>query len=196
MSSQEKKNLKVSIPPNVLKELKKPLGKLVLDRDITERKLRKEIVVNNEKLITVGDRTTERVISFNIFPNLAIIDGIERRQVKNSTVPSRVIDRKSVDATKISCINPPGSITKEAVDKIKFALSVEKNFVLQVVGEEDLLTLPVCYFAPSNTIVCYGQPLEGLVIIKVDHSIKRKAKELMKLINSKLLTGYDDVVAV
>ena len=42
MSSQEKKNLKVSIPPNVLKELKKPLGKLVLDRDITERKLRKE----------------------------------------------------------------------------------------------------------------------------------------------------------
>jgi hypothetical protein len=30
----------------------------------------------------------------------------------------------------------------------------------------------------------------------VDQSIKRKAKELMKLINNKLLTGYDDVVAV
>ena len=196
MSNQAKKNLKVSIPPNVIKELKKPLGELFLDREITERKLRKETVVDNQKLITVGDRTTERVISFNIFPNLAIIDGMERRQVKNSTVSSRANGRKSAGYTWISCINPPGSITKEAVDKIKLALSVEKNFILQVVGEEDLLTLPVCYFAPSNTIVCYGQPLEGLVIIKVDKSIKRKAKELMKLINDKLLTGYDDVVAV
>ena len=196
MNSQAKKNLKVSITPNVTKELKKPLGKLFLDRDITERKLRKETVVDNQKLITVGDRTTERVISFNIFPNLAIIDGMERRQVKNSTISSRAIGKKSVGYTRISCINPPGSITKEAVDKIRFALSVEKNFILQVVGEEDLLTLPVCYFAPTNTIVCYGQPLEGLVIIKVDKSIKRKAKELMKLINNKLLTGYDDVVAV
>ncbi|HEY7227576.1 MAG TPA: GTP-dependent dephospho-CoA kinase family protein [Nitrososphaeraceae archaeon] len=195
MSSQQKKNLKVSIPPNVLKELKKPLGKLILDRDITERKLR-ETVINNQKLITVGDRSTERIISFNIFPNLAIIDGVERRQVKNSTLPTKVIDPKSKEFTRISCINPSGSITKEAVDKIIFALSVEKNFILQVVGEEDLLTLPVCYFAPSNTIVCYGQPLEGLVLIKVDNSIKRKAKELMKLINNKLLTGYDDVVAV
>ena len=196
MSSQEKKNLKVSIPSNVIKELKKPLGKLLLDRDITERKLRKDALANNQKLITIGDRTTERVISFNIFPNLAIIDGMERRQVKNSTISSRAIGKKSVGYTRISCINPPGSITKEAVDKIKFALSVEKNFILQIVGEEDLLTLPVCYFAPGNTIVCYGQPLEGLVIIKVDQSIKRKAKELMKLINNKLLTGYDDVVAV
>lgn len=196
MSNQAKKNLKVSIPPNVIKELKKPLGELFLDREITERKLRKETVVNNQKLITVGDRTTERAISFNIFPNLAIIDGMERRQVKNSTISNKAIGKKSVAYTRISCINPPGSITKEAVDKIKFALSVEKNFILQVVGEEDLLTLPVCYFAPTNTIVCYGQPLEGLVIIKVDRSIKRKAKELMKLINNKLLTGYDDVVAV
>jgi len=196
MSNQAKKNLKVSIPPNVIKELKKPLGELFLDGEITERKLRKETIVDNQKLITVGDRTTERVISFNIFPNLAIIDGMERRQVKNSTISSRAIGKKSIAYRRISCINPPGSITKEAVDKIKFALSVEKNFILQVVGEEDLLTLPVCYFAPTNTIVCYGQPLEGLVIIKVDKSIKRKAKELMKLINNKLLTGYDDVVAV
>jgi uncharacterized protein (UPF0218 family) len=44
--------------------------------------------------------------------------------------------------------------------------------------------------------VCYGQPLEGLVLIKVNNSMRRKAKELMKSINNKLSTGYDDVVAV
>jgi len=100
------------------------------------------------------------------------------------------------NTTKISCINPPGSITQEAIISIKFALSSSKNFILQVVGEEDLLTLPACYFAPNNSMVCYGQPLEGLVLVKINDSTRRKAKELMKSINSKLLTGYDDVVAV
>ena len=196
MKNQKKKNLKVSIPPDILKELKKPLGKLILDSEITEKKIRKEIIGDNQKLITVGDRSTERLISFDIFPTLAIIDGVERRQAKNSRLFDKAIDLKAKDITRISCINPAGSITQDAIDKIKFALSVQKNFILQVVGEEDLLTLPVCYFAPFNSIVFYGQPMEGLVVIEVNGSIRRKAKELMKLINNKLLTGYDDVVAV
>jgi uncharacterized protein (UPF0218 family) len=186
----------VSIPPDILKELKKPLGKLILDSEITEKKIRKEINGNIQKLITVGDRTSERLLSFQIFPNLAIIDGVERRQAKNSSLSNKANALKAKDIPRISCINPAGSITQEAIDKIKFALSVEKNFILQVVGEEDLLTLPVCYFAPFNSIVFYGQPMEGLVVIEVSGSIRRKAKELMKLINNKLLTGYDDVVAV
>lgn len=194
MNSQ--KSLKVSIPPDILKELKKPLGKLIFDSDITEKKIRKEIVGNNHKIITVGDRSTERLISFEIFPNLVIIDGVERRQERRSSLADKLIALKAKDITRISCINPAGSITQEAITKIKFALSGEKNFILYVVGEEDLLTLPVCYFAPSNSLVCYGQPQEGLVIIKVNDSMRRKAKELIKIINNKLLTGYDDVVAV
>ena len=66
----------------VLEELKKPLGKLILDSDITERKIRKEIAGIKHKIITVGDRSTERLISFDIYPDLAIIDGVERRQEK------------------------------------------------------------------------------------------------------------------
>jgi len=73
----------VSIPPDILKELKKPLGKLILDNNITEEKIRKEIVGKKHKIITVGDRSTDKLISFDIFPDLAIIDGIERRQKKN-----------------------------------------------------------------------------------------------------------------
>jgi GTP-dependent dephospho-CoA kinase len=186
----------VSIPPDILKELKKPLGKLILDGDITEEKIRKEIVGNKHKIITVGDRSTDKLISFDIFPDLAIIDGVERRQKKKSTLADRMLHLKAKNTTKILCINPAGSITQEAITKIKFALSGEKNFILEVVGEEDLLTLPACYFAPSNSLVCYGQPLKGLVLIKINDSIRRKAKELMKSIDNKLLTGYDDVVAV
>jgi GTP-dependent dephospho-CoA kinase len=194
MNSQ--KNLKVSIPPDILKELKKPLGKLILDSDITQKKIRKEILGNNHKIISVGDRSTERLVSFEIFPDLAIIDGVERRQEKNLSLADKLIAVKAKDITRISCINPAGSITQEAITKIKFALSGNKNIILQVIGEEDLLTLPACYFAPSKSLVCYGQPQEGLVIINVNDSMRRKAKELIKSINNKLLTGDDDVVAV
>ena len=186
----------MSIPPEVLAELKKPLGKLILDSDITEKKIKKEIAGIKHKIITVGDRSTERLVSFGIYPDLAIIDGIERRQEKEKILDNRMSELKAKNFTKISCINPAGTITKEAINKIRFALTGEKDVLLHVFGEEDLLTLPACYFAPNDSLVCYGQPLEGLVLIKVNDSIKRKAKELMKSINNKLLTGYDDVVAV
>ena len=186
----------MSIPSDVLAELKKPLGKLILDSDLTEKKIRKEIADIKHKVITVGDRSTERLISFDIYPDFAIIDGVERRQEKGTSLVDRMICLKAKDVTRISCINPAGTITQEAITEIRFALSNEKNFILQVAGEEDLLTLPVCFFAPNNSLVCYGQPLEGLVLIKVNDSMRRKAKELMKLINNKLSTGYDDVVAV
>jgi GTP-dependent dephospho-CoA kinase len=186
----------VSIAPDVLAVLKKPLGKLILDKNITERKIRKEIAGIKQKIITVGDRSTERLISFDIYPDLAIIDGVERRQEKGTTSADSMLGLKARDVSRISCINPAGTITQGAITKIRFALSTDRNFILQVVGEEDLLTLPVCFFAPTNSLVCYGQPLEGLVLIKVNNSMRRKAKELMKSINNKLSTGYDDVVAV
>ena len=186
----------MSIPPEVLAELKKPLGKLILDSDITEKIIKKEIAGIKHKIITVGDRSTERLVSFGIYPDLAVIDGIERRQGKEKILDNRMTELKARNFTKISCINPAGTITKEAINKIRFALTGEKDVLLQVFGEEYLLTLPACYFAPHDSLVCYGQPLEGLVLIKVNDSMKRKAKELMKSINNKLLTGYDDVVAV
>lgn len=179
----------MSIPSEVLAELKKPLGKLILDSDITEKKIKKEITGIKHKIITVGDRSTERVVSFGIYPDLAIIDGVERRQAKEKILNYGMTELRAKNFNKISCINPAGTITKEAVDKIQFALTGEKNVILRVFGEEDLLTLPVCYFAPNHSLVCYGQPLEGLVLVNVNDAMKRKAKELMKSINNNLLTG-------
>jgi hypothetical protein len=177
----------VSIPPEVLAELKKPLGKLIPDNDITKNKIKKELLDLKNKIITVGDRSTERLVSFDIYPDLAVIDGVERRQEKNTFFDDRMTELEAKNFTKISCINPAGTITKDAFNKIRYALTGGKHVILQVIGEEDLLTLPACYFAPNDSLVCYGQPLEGLVLIRVDDAMKRKAKELMKSINNQLL---------
>ena len=48
-----------------------------------------------------------------------------------------------------------------------------------VQGEEDLLVLPVVLFAPANSVVLYGQPNEGLVIVKISEGIRNKVKAIM-----------------
>ena len=46
---------------------------------------------------------------------------------------------------------------------------------ITVFGEEDLLVLPVCIHAPDNSIVLYGQPNEGLVLVEITTEIRNKA---------------------
>jgi hypothetical protein len=39
--------------------------------------------------------------------------------------------------------------------------------------------IPVCVYAPENTIVLYGQPDEGLVIVKITPEIRNKTQKLL-----------------
>ena len=48
-------------------------------------------------------------------------------------------------------------------------------------GEEDLLVIPVCLFAPENTIVMYGQPNEGLVIVEITNQVREKVQNIVNL---------------
>jgi len=44
-----------------------------------------------------------------------------------------------------------------------------------VEGEEDLLTLVVMVTAPLGSLVVYGQPNEGLVLVEVNGEAREKA---------------------
>jgi uncharacterized protein (UPF0218 family) len=59
------------------------------------------------KTITVGDATTDRLLSFDITPDIAVVDGVERRSVRNRSVNYR--------AKELSCNNPAGMISAEAL---------------------------------------------------------------------------------
>ena len=52
---------------------------------------------------------------------------------------------------------------------------------ISVNGEEDLLVIPVCIYAPENAIILYGQPNEGLVIVKITSEIRNKTQKLLDL---------------
>jgi len=50
--------------------------------------------------------------------------------------------------------------------------------LVHIKGEEDLLTLPAVLFAPLDSVVCYGQPGKGMVLVKVTEEKKRGALKI------------------
>ncbi|HLA21987.1 MAG TPA: DUF359 domain-containing protein, partial [Nitrosopumilaceae archaeon] len=128
------------LPENLRDDLKKPLGVLLKDVDATKESIQKNIPANSV-IISVGDATTEKLIKYGIIPSLQIVDGLEKRVKKE--LPSASVK------TSLSCINPAAEITTQSIDTIKKAFQSPKPVRMTVAGEEDLLVLPVCVFAPE-----------------------------------------------
>jgi len=160
----------VHLPENLRAELKRPLGILLKDVDATKENILKNIL-SSSFIISVGDATTEKLIKYEIVPSLQIVDGLEKRA-------KRELPAASVK-TSLSCSNPAAEITSDSMDTIMRALRSPTPVRITVMGEEDLLVLPVCVFAPENSVVLYGQPNEGLVIVKVSPQIRNKAHSIM-----------------
>jgi len=165
----------LKLPENLREDLKIPLGDLINDIDVNNKNIQTKI---NPKsvLITVGDRTTENMLQLGLKPQIQIIDGLEKRN-------RRVVPTDDAVNTNLSCRNPPGEITEESMQVIQKAFSSKPPVRITVDGEEDLLVLPVCMSAPENSVVMYGQPNEGLVLVHITPEIKAKVQKILDSMN-------------
>jgi uncharacterized protein (UPF0218 family) len=165
----------LKLPENLREQLKVSLGDLIKEEDVNKENILNKI--NLESItITVGDKTTENMIRFGLTPQIQIIDGLEKRSQRNIPIDDTI-------KTNFTCKNPSGEITKESMQIIQKAFSCEHPVRVTVKGEEDLLVIPVCIFAPENSFVMYGQPNEGLVIIRVTPEIKAKVQKILDSMN-------------
>ena len=162
----------MKLPCSLRNQLKIPLGLLLLENQTDKKNIQKHIS-KNSYIITVGDRTTKKMIEFGLIPSLQIIDGQEKREKKEPP--------KLANAIELTVQNPAAEITSQSIEMIKNALTMQPPVRLFVDGEEDLLVLPVCIYAPENAIVLYGQPNEGLVIVKITPEIRNKVQSLLDL---------------
>lgn len=165
----------MQLPENLREQLKNPLGNLIKDNDPNKKNILKKIFAESI-IITVGDKTTENMVQFDLRPQIQIIDGLEKRS-------QRLVPVDDAINTKLSCKNPPGEITEESMQVIKKAFSCEPPVRIIVDGEEDLLVLPVCIYAPANCVVMYGQPNEGLVIVHITPEIQAKVQKILDAMN-------------
>ncbi len=162
----------MKLPDSIRDQFKNPLGVLIPEPQATKETIQKHLD-SNSFVITVGDRTTQKMIEFDLIPSLMIVDGQEKRSKRQAP--------QFDSATQITVDNPAAEITLQSIDVIKKAFTMNPPVRILVNGEEDLLVLPVCIHAPENSVIMYGQPNEGLVVVKISTEIRNKAQRLVEL---------------
>lgn len=153
--------------------LKEPFGILIRDEDLTKEKI-KGILYNAKKVVSVGDSTTDRLISYDILPHISVIDNKERRRKRKGS-----LHNQKANIHELHCTNPAGGISREAVSILHKALRIPSPVKVVVYGEEDMLALPIIAAAPYRTFVLYGQPSEGIVVVTITPAMRKKAKDII-----------------
>jgi hypothetical protein len=129
------------------------------------------------KLIAVGDMTAFYLLKASVVPDVVIVDN----KTKRMPIPDHVVKSLDHDSYKtVEVKNPPATLTKELMDMIRESLQEADRIKIVVDGEEDLATLPAILYAPLGSVVVYGQPNEGSVMVKVTTDKKKHIEELMK----------------
>jgi len=163
------------LTPLQRRELKSPLGLLIEGSfDETIEKLTK--LIEKEKpsmIISVGDAVLESLIKKDMFPNVFIVDN---KIMRKSIAP---ILAKADETRYVK--NPPGTLTEETLKEVQEAFKKKKQRIRIVVdGEEDLLTLSAVLYAPENSLVVYGQPQRGIVVVKVTKQEKERVRQVIE----------------
>ena len=153
-------------------ELKKPFGDLFVNTDDAAERV-KRARSDGKLIISVGDFCAGELLARGVRPDILVYDNICRRQ---PTPPElrRLIEDYDGEGL-LQAENPSGSVTSELEQAIREAVGKGKGKIL-VEGEEDLAVLPAALEAPDGTLIIYGQPGEGVVLMTVDEKMRGRVR--------------------
>ncbi|KYC47274.1 MAG: hypothetical protein AMQ22_01989 [Candidatus Methanofastidiosum methylothiophilum] len=152
-------------------KLKNPMG-LLIEGDVKSVIDRLLPLIQDKRIISVGDVVSQNLIEHEIFPELVIVDGRNLR--------AEIGDNIDCDNTT-TVENPQSEITGELWVAIeRFFKDKTKRFKkILVEGEEDLAVMPAVLHGDGDTVVLYGQPERGVVIIEVTEDKKKEISEYL-----------------
>ena len=125
---------------------------------------------NPRRVAAVGDVVSRETLVAGIAVNLRILDHISMRR------PTAAFNLKVKKTYRVE--NPSGVITLEAWETIKRAMKDEEALIV-VEGEEDLLALPCVAESPENSLVIYGQPSQGVVVVVTTPAARNNANAIL-----------------
>jgi uncharacterized protein (UPF0218 family) len=163
-----------TLTPELRKKLEKPIATLIRGSFAETMKRFKDMMEKEEPsvIISVGDTVSRNSVKNHIFPRLSIVDN---KVMRKNVQPVPLTGEKIIHVK-----NPPGTITEEALEAIQEALKSDCRIKVIVDGEEDLLTLIAVLYAPENSYVIYGQPHEGIVVVRVTPEKKAEVAGILK----------------
>jgi len=179
---------RISLNSTVEAMLKSPFGTLVEGNE-NEPKIAMMNVLDRISgepgpIIAVGDVTVKTMQDLNRPADIAIIDGMTKREKWEQ---ASEIDEDQYDYVS-RCKNPAGSITPELYQccsqaLLKFGYNENEqntaSTIIIVEGEEDLAPLILHPLAPIGSVILYGQPGRGVVIRFTDLDSKSRCRDLL-----------------
>ncbi|KON31133.1 hypothetical protein AC482_01775 [miscellaneous Crenarchaeota group-15 archaeon DG-45] len=155
------------------RELREPLG-LLLEGEPRETAARLGEMVRCRRpilLASVGDACSKSLGEAGIQPDIAVVDN---RVMRGDVDPVGLGDRVVVPSR-----NPPGTIDADSWRALEEAVRLKRGVAVIVEGEEDLLVLPLIELMPLGSLIAYGQPRAGMVVVEVTEERKRWANGFM-----------------
>jgi uncharacterized protein (UPF0218 family) len=192
-----KENQLFILPDSLRSQLAKPMGLLYtfVDDVPPEKRILPMLQQHTNLIVTVGDVVTDSLFSIHFYPNIAIVD--------NKTLRGEYKSNNFSNLETFSVKNPPATITYFAWNLIhnlyksfkednisdKMDLSHHSNKentkIVVIDGEEDLLVIPCIMAAPIGSLIIYGQPKQGIVVINVNKSIRETTANLLQKFEKK-----------
>ncbi len=127
-------------------------------------------------LFAVGDTVTRGLLARGERPLVVVYDCAEKRaKTECPTLPSGY--------EVLEAVNPRSCVSWEAVEALEEAAvkaSRGARVGVRVVGEEDLLVLPLLLLVPQGSLVVYGQPGRGVVAVPATRWAKTLALHVLK----------------
>jgi len=165
------------LPDELRSLLKDPLGRLYKGDGLECVEAMKGELRTARKVAAIGDMTAFYLLKGSVVPDLLVVDNKTKRMPVSDHVLEN-LDHESYKTIRVQ--NPPATLTKELIDLIRESLESDERIKIIVEGEEDLATLPAILYAPLGSIVVYGQPNEGSVLVDVTSERKQHIEEFMK----------------
>ncbi|RLG57095.1 MAG: DUF359 domain-containing protein [Hadesarchaea archaeon] len=159
------------LPAKIRARLKRPLGRLFPDVGSVIPLIKK---LRPPKFITVGDIVSARFLGAGVKPDVVVVDFSVMRAPAPSSVRAQI---ESFNVNTIRVKNPAGILT---ADLQKALMDAEPPVKIVVEGEEDLAVLPAVISSPLGSVVVYGQPGEGLVLVEVTEEKLMEFKDIVK----------------
>ena len=160
------------LPDKLRDLLKTPVGRLVDENSLVE------LLKNEKRIISIGDQVTYTLLKHEIEPSFCVVDFRTRRGECSKEIVEVL---KSFGKKAIVVENPAGTLSNDLFNTIKFAVeNLDTGSIrIEVVGEEDLASLPAIYYAPPDATIIYGLPNKGVLVVKPTKEMKDKVKEVL-----------------
>ena len=164
------------LPHELRAELRKIHGELYRGEGSETAKQIINDLNNPTKIISVGDIVTFNLLSAGLIPDISFVDEKTKRVPASDEV---LHGTKHPRFKTIEVENPAGMITEELLDTVSKAMNSDTPIRIFVKGEEDLAALPAIAMAPLSSVVIYGLPDEGAVLVRVTADKKREIQSLI-----------------